>query len=565
MTTKLFERWIEYRTALDPIGYYQRQYRARQHDAKYADVLQHLRTRGLIGNFNFALNSYSRPDPTLVLMLDKLQALRTVCRDSNSPQYDQDIITLGNANLLTDVIEGMLELSGFETGDQEAWFERAYNAHDYIRSEDGYFTTTEHCTYCDYDEVYYYDGSFHMVETSGGRMRWHEDVCDNHAFYCEISGKWYSNDDFIQQQTTEGQVICAEYADNHDWYWHEGPEEYSRYPEEEEYDDDDDEEEDEQPRTRIPHYHGGDRSGWAHHMVVANRSTRGFYGIELEVALPSFQAREDFWQQYLYPLGARAHFCGEQDSSIDRTRGIEIVTRPFPLQELQGANPLRELMVRLVEAGGHYTDDNGDSNYGVHVTTNWGRLPQSHKNRVRHLVFAMRQLSMFVAGRKSRSHCNYATEHTSSEGDHHTAVNIRNRHAVEFRIFRSTVEYDRLLSYVEFVDAVVEYTRDESRPIDGPMASSLFRHWFCLVGRYPALAARFPTPSCKDLHPCVLPSSNRPVEFSPKTSSAPASPTILTDADLLHYLTAPSDISIASTSTIFSLPTMQREWIISTV
>jgi hypothetical protein len=472
-------------------------------------------------------------------MFNALDGVRKICRNQEHEQYGEDIELIGDENLDADDVREMLVASGFTNEDAERWFAYADYEKRYVVSAEGNFCAKSGLNWCERYEHYTEEDTNNVKIARNSYEDWSTSACEEYAFYCDVSEQWYYERVYSQACTDDGRTICHQYANENDWYWHEGADHFATYPE------DEDEEEDEDDEESIPSYHSGWRN-WDDILTVANRSTRAFYGFEIELDFVGDTSRAEFNSTYLQGNASR-YFCGERDSSLDDSTGMEIITRPFSLQELRSDDcKLRELMRHVRMAGA----DGDEDNYGVHVTTNWGRLDQQHKNRMRDMVYRLRSLAEFIARRKGTGYCNY--ENKDKASGHHTAVNVRDRYAVEFRIFQSTTDYNVLLSYAEFVDAVTEYTRDPNRVVEGPLAASLFRHWVVLGGQYPALAKRFPTPSCKELLPCALPSSNRPIEPSPKTPYEPASSPTLMVADSPSLATmdartyAPSSTSINS-------------------
>lgn len=66
-----------------------------------------------------------------------------------------------------------------------------------------------------------------------------------------------------------------------------------------------------------------------------------------------------------------------------------------------------------------------------------------------------------VAGRKSNQYANYDAElgirDVKKRFDHYAAVNTSLSFTIEFRIFSATLNYDRFMSYLEFVDALIRF------------------------------------------------------------------------------------------------------------
>ena len=120
----------------------------------------------------------------------------------------------------------------------------------------------------------------------------------------------------------------------------------------------------------------------------------------------------------------------------------------------------------------------------------------------------MRALTEFVAGRKSNPEY-YSYNKGCRGGEKYTAINERPDGSFEFRVFQGTPDWQVLLSYVEYVDALTEWTRNPANPTHGPVGQALFRAWTYATGRYPALSCRFTTTLTKEALACALPSLSR--------------------------------------------------------
>lgn len=438
---------------------------------------------------------------TLREILPILGALRGFAPDGTA-QFELDCERAMEERPNYTQFERFLELQGLDPGALLETLRSRCN----VQEVSGQLVCTDDddVDFCDYYDQFMIDADAQEVHVDSGSRateQWSEVARDLHAFFCDVSDTWYDDRCFTRAATTDGLTICAEYAEQWDYYrTRDGVYRYS--------------EDDEEDNDGIPEYHDAARN-WNYR--VSNASTRGYFGFEIEFDLPDYEARRDTWQALF--SGRCTDFTAERDGSLDEDCGLEVITRPFSMHELlSDTSKLRRLIRTLVNDHGATT---GDCEYGVHVTTNIGRLPDAHQERFRHFICANQTLSEFVGRRKQNEYCMYSW----GWDEKHSAVARRsmNPEAVEVRIFRSTLDYDVLLSYAQYIEAVIDWTRDPQHLTHGALATSLFRHWVCLSGQYPHLAARFPRQTAKEIHPCVLPSSNRPVEFSRKSCSSAAS------------------------------------------
>ena len=376
-------------------------------------------------------------------------------------QIAEDAESLVRAELETDFLARLIP-------DAETWFSAVS---DYgVRTEDGVFCAPDDTYECEKTGlIFASDDEFRTVNVRNGTEQWCESAVDAAAFYCDVSNEYYACRYYTCGRTGHGDIICEEIAGDYDYFEHRDGTYYD-VPE----DDEDDMDDDDKPLA-ISAYHKGNRA-WSYD--VANRSTRAFYGFEIEVCFADESDRYDAWEAL-----DNHDVCGECDGSLDDDCGMELITRPMPMQELRTeGNFLQRLMRQLA-------DDDVDAeqdNYGIHITANWGRLTTDHQRRLYQATYKLKPLTVWVAGRET----NYA-KFTRNSGDKHQAVNERSALAAEFRVFASTLDWNRLMSYVEYVDALTEWTRDPAAPIEGAMAQAAFRRWVTQRADYPHLAARF--------------------------------------------------------------------------
>jgi len=430
-----------------------------------------------------------------------LGAIRLVCRNSDVDQYDNDIHTLITEED-TRHIRQFLRQSQFSDAEMNDWFEQAENL-GYRATSDGVWHPEDDVTMCERcEDVVLIDEAGAVVTARNGSIsnsreqNWCESCRNNHTFYCEQSDQTYSLSNFSCDQTTWGNTICGEWANYNDWYCNDEGEWSEDSPE--------DEEEDE---FGIPDYHGADRN-WSCH--TATKSLRPFYGFELEVEFDSSVRRKEFYDSEV----KCDEWCAERDGSLSDDYGLEIITRPIALDELrEPGNLLEKITLALKD----YDAGDGGQGYGVHITSNVNRFTYDHQQRIVDLIVDMKPLSEFIARRAQTDYYVY-----KKDGNKHDAVAPRDNGSFEFRIFRSTVDFAMLMSYVEYLEAAFEWTFDPAREFTGPLAMSLFRRWFLQQPeKFPYLTKRF-APITKEIQICASQSSNQPVQRLPKLGFVPA-------------------------------------------
>ena len=434
---------------------------------------------------------FQRARPSLALALAfTLGVFRPLCQDEGVCAYREDMQVLAGGDLSD--VEGWLRESGFDDEASAAWFERAETACGVYRTEDGWFT--DKVFFCQLHDAWYSrrtESHDVVVRCRNGiwdRETWSDEAVEDSAFYCDGSQRYYARSAFDAGQTIDGDTVCDTWAELHG-YWSDSHGHWRN-------DDPDDEDDD----CAIPAYHDAERP-WS--VATARAAPMAFYGLEVELCFDDEHARLEYYEAFGFPT---ADLTAERDGSLDEDEGLEVISRPFSLVELrQHRNPLQQAMALAQRFD---VASPSPSGYGVHITTNAQRLTGDHRGRLVDATYDMRALTEFVAGRK----CNpdYYSYSKASRGDEkYTAINERPDGSFEFRVFRGTPDWQVLLSYIEYVDALTEWTRNPANPTQGPVGQALFRAWVHAAGRYPALSRRFTTTLTQEALACALPSLSR--------------------------------------------------------
>ncbi len=429
---------------------------------------------------------YVAPD-----LVQAINAFRGLCPVLDSDACRRDMRAAEGREV--ELVRAWLDASDFEDDTQEAWFQHAQDQHGITATEDGWFAGDTF--FCSLHEVWYSQraqANEVVVRWRNGILdteTWCRDAVDDDAFYCDASHRYYASSAFDQGQTADGDTVCDTWVENNGYY--SGSDGYWRYG-------DPDEDEDECP---IPSYHDGDRA-WS--MDRVRSAATAYYGLEIELCFENEHDRLDYYEEVGFPI---ADLTAERDGSLDDDEGLEVISRPFSLADLrQHRNPLQQAMELAVR---YEVASPSPGGYGVHITTNAQRLAADHRRRLVDATYDMRALTEFVAGRKNDAdYYNYDNK-LSRAGCKYTAINERSDGSFEFRVFRGTPDWQVLLSYVEFVDALTDWTRNPANPTQGPVGQALFRAWAQSTGRYPALSRRFTTTLTKEALACALPSLSR--------------------------------------------------------
>lgn len=455
---------------------------------------------------------YSRPErPSAIRMIDSIRNrfLDDVVHESiidvlralgsaraiakpDTPMFNDDVETICRS-MTGESVRGVRELlttSKFNDDEIDTWFTRAKDYEEMVECEDGEFAHIDDTFYCDFDDVYYYgeSGGHEVYTINGGQwvvQIWGEKPYERHAYECAASGDVFDARYFAKGFDIDGDDVCVEWCSRNEWYHHSsnGDDYWSSEPPD---DDDDYDEDSDESDSSIPAYHGAYRS-WGMEIEKSCKSLRAFYGFELEVDFGTWDKRHEFYVgPFVKNYGSCEIACAETDGSLDDDTGLEVITRPFPIDVLRmKQNPLRTLVEMMAENGA----EDGGIGYGVHITTNWQRLHPQHKSRCIDMVIDNQPMTEYIARRSETDFCPYQKV---AERGHHVAVHTRPNNASEVRIFRSTSDYGVLMSYVDYLEAVVDWTLDHQRLFTGPIAKAMFRQFvMSQPEKYPFLARRF--------------------------------------------------------------------------
>lgn len=189
-----------------------------------------------------------------------------------------------------------------------------------------------------------------------------------------------------------------------------------------------------------------------------------YLGIELEYEVDSDYDREDMLDPILDKLDG--HVIVKSDGSLEN--GLELVSCPATYDE-------------HVKAYKPFFDDFPDGLFvddtcGLHIHVS--RLPLSVVTQSRMIAF-MNNASNYskitqVAGRTLNSYCKQDTSRKvdfilrngGTSGDRYNVLNTNNQATLEFRIFSSTSDFNKLLRAMQFCVAVVEYCKPCSSGVD---------------------------------------------------------------------------------------------------
>lgn len=202
-----------------------------------------------------------------------------------------------------------------------------------------------------------------------------------------------------------------------------------------------------------------------------------YLGLELEVENSHDQYGTEETARYIQEsyLGARAYI--KHDGSI--SDGFEIVTHPHTLSAIE--NDFNWSVLDRLSSRGFRSWDAQDSSCGIHVhisRTAFGQDSQrrrvsNHKSdahllRFMKLIYDNQRQVERLAGRSSQRWADFGdkgrlvnkVKNGQQSNGRYSAVNTENWNTIEVRVFKGSLNKQRVLSALEFVTAVTEYTRD---------------------------------------------------------------------------------------------------------
>jgi hypothetical protein len=200
---------------------------------------------------------------------------------------------------------------------------------------------------------------------------------------------------------------------------------------------------------------------------------RIFMGFELEVEVRSGNMRDQA-SEVVNALGDHAYL--KHDGSLNH--GFEIVTHPHSLNSYKKEFAFDSF--KRFRSNGLRSWDTSTCGLHVHVSRNAfgvydnrtdtisNNSRQFHELRFIKLIYDNQRQVCALAGRTSEDYANFHDKgrlrdkviNGYSAGGRHSAVNTENTNTLEVRIFRGSLNENRVLMALEFVHCAVEYTRN---------------------------------------------------------------------------------------------------------
>ena len=184
-----------------------------------------------------------------------------------------------------------------------------------------------------------------------------------------------------------------------------------------------------------------------------------YYGLELEYSnTDSVQARESmvdlYKDKWLY---------NKSDGSL--CNGVEIVTSPCDYKSIMWLLDKMKEPIKEITSGNKYTQ-----NAGIHIHVSKKSIPSYNIYKLSYLLNnkqakELSSIMFYLSGRNVRVSDNYFGRYAKigginefkNETDRYLALNLTNSNTIEFRIFKTTNDMDKVKSYVDFVESMINF------------------------------------------------------------------------------------------------------------
>ena len=201
---------------------------------------------------------------------------------------------------------------------------------------------------------------------------------------------------------------------------------------------------------------------------------KGYYGLELEIDDGDYKQEA---AQRIQDAGGE-HIYLKHDGSLSED-GFEIVTRPATLEHHMHSFPWRDI-IRAARNYNYTSHDAGTCGLHIHASRSlfgatrakqdlniaktillidfwWEQyiVPFSRRNYNQLNEWAKKPDAKIMASDSEYDAICKAKQ--SGEYDRYKAVNLKNRHTVEFRFFRGTLRRDTIIASIQFIDTLIKY------------------------------------------------------------------------------------------------------------
>lgn len=292
----------------------------------------------------------------------------------------------------------------------------------------------------------------------GGYTVWCYDCTESYANWCNCCDQHHTGDTYYAEDRQggycEGCIGDAYYCDNCNDYYFDGCDCAEREAEVHDY-----------SYKPDPIFH------------KVKDDERLFFGMEIEVESPNedYDTRRDASEYASEILESSELAYLKSDGSL--SCGFEIVTHPMSHDFFKNqAKPFWDVVGSLRNEWNMKSWSARSAGLHIHISRA-GFNNGSHMHRFLQLVYDNEDFYSRIAGRRSERWAKFddivqwndaRQEHIRTfkhkldnrqNSDRYSAINTQNRHTLEMRIFRSTLNADTIKSMLDLAHASVEYTR----------------------------------------------------------------------------------------------------------
>lgn len=309
---------------------------------------------------------------------------------------------------------------------------------------DRYYNYCEDCERYDRDTTY--------IENYGN-------VCNNcygrgDYHYCERCDNYFRGDDMTFCDEDE-QYYCDEC-----------------------YDERCEELEEEENNDYVGYYHEHHSQYGRHIQYVEGEDEENTFTYGVETETESVNGNRDNEREYIEVLnGAPIKNEREHDSSLDYS-GVEVITYPFSYEyAMANVEGMKETFEKAIALG--YRGDR--SNCGIHIHVK--RPSDEVIDRIWLIMETFKREIIEVARRHNEHYAHFISDYNGNVGentlkslyyieknknksDRYYALNLTNEKTIEFRIFKSTLNYRTWYAYLQFINNIMVECSNLEKPVE---------------------------------------------------------------------------------------------------
>ena len=184
-----------------------------------------------------------------------------------------------------------------------------------------------------------------------------------------------------------------------------------------------------------------------------------YYGLELEYSnTDSVKVKEKMFDLY-----KDKWLYNKSDGSL--SDGVEIVTSPCDYKSIMWLLDKMKEPIKKITDKTKYTQ-----NAGIHIHVSKKSVPAYNIYKLSYLLNnrqakELSSIMFYLSGRNAKVSDNYLGRYAKigdisgfkNETDRYLALNLTNAHTIEFRIFKTTNNMDKVKSYINFVESMIKF------------------------------------------------------------------------------------------------------------